>query len=44
MPKEIIKEGDKYYRTNIYVDEHGIEIRSGMNADLVIFSSLRKMY
>lgn len=40
--KEIIKEGDKYYRANVYLDPHGAEIRSGMNADLVIFVSSKE--
>ncbi len=40
--KEIIKDGDKYYRANIYLDSHGNEIRSGMNADLVIFVSSKE--
>ncbi|MDO8522589.1 MAG: efflux RND transporter periplasmic adaptor subunit [bacterium] len=40
--KEIIKEGDKYYRANIYLDPHGTEIRSGMNADLMILISSRE--
>ncbi|MBI5077972.1 MAG: biotin/lipoyl-binding protein [Candidatus Yonathbacteria bacterium] len=39
--KEIIKEGDKYYRANIYLDPHGAEIRSGMSADLTILVSSR---
>lgn len=34
-PKEIIKDGDKYYRINVYMESHGPEIRSGMNADLI---------
>ncbi len=40
--REIIKEGDKYYRINIYMDPHGAEIRSGMNADLVISISYKE--
>lgn len=40
--KEIIKEGDKYYRANIYVEPHGADIRSGMNADLTIFISSKE--
>ena len=40
--KEIIKEGDKYYRANIYLDSHGTDIRSGMNADLVILISSKE--
>ena len=38
-PKEIIKEDDKYYRVNVYVEPHGFEIRSGMSADLEILIS-----
>jgi RND family efflux transporter MFP subunit len=38
-PKEIIKDGDKYYRVNIYAEPHGLEIRSGMSADLTIHIS-----
>ncbi len=38
-PREIVKEGDKYYRTNVYVEPHGSEIRAGMNADLMILTS-----
>ena len=41
-PKEIIKEGDKYYRVNIYMEPHGLEIRSGMNADLIIHISSKE--
>ena len=40
--REIIKEGDKYYRTNIYVEPHGTDIRSGMNADLTILVSSKE--
>jgi len=40
-PREIIKEGDRYYRTNVYIEPHGSEIRSGMNADLVILISFK---
>jgi len=35
-PKEIIKEGDKYYRVNIFIEPHNLEIRQGMSADLTI--------
>lgn len=35
-PKEILKEGDKYYRVNIYFDDKGVFIRPGMSADLII--------
>lgn len=42
-PKEIIKEGDKFYRTNIYVEPHNdYQIRSGMSADLVIRISFKE--
>ena len=34
--KEIIIEGDKFYRINIAFNPEGLEIRSGMNADLTI--------
>ena len=40
--KEIIKEGDRYYRVNIYMEPHGSEIRSGMNADLIIHISSKE--
>ncbi len=40
-PKEIIKEGDKYYRANIYMESHVPEVRSGMNADLEILVSFK---
>ncbi|MDP1689562.1 MAG: HlyD family efflux transporter periplasmic adaptor subunit [bacterium] len=35
-PREIIKESDKYYRANVYIEPHDSLIRSGMNADLII--------
>lgn len=35
-PKEIIKEGDKYYRINVYLEQQVKSIRSGMSADLII--------
>lgn len=35
-PKEIIKDGDKYYRVNVDFDERGKAVRSGMSADLTI--------
>lgn len=41
-PKEIIKEGDKYYRVNIYLEEHGEIVRSGMSADLAINISFKE--
>lgn len=40
--KEIIKEGDKYYRASVYLDPHGTEVRSGMNVDLIIFVSSKE--
>jgi len=40
-PKEIIKEGDKYFRINVFTDPHGLSIRSGMTADLVILISFK---
>ncbi len=36
-PREIVKDGDKYYRVNLYFDAGGTLIRSGMSADLDIF-------
>lgn len=41
-PKEIIKEGDKYYRVNIFLENQEKEIRSGMSADLIINISSRE--
>jgi HlyD family secretion protein len=35
-PKEVVKDGDKYYRVNIYLDETARAIRPGMSADLAI--------
>jgi len=40
--KEIIKEGDKYYRASIYMEPHASDIRSGMNADLTIIASSKE--
>src|SRR3989344_4209134 len=41
--KEIIKEGDKYYRVNIYYEEpRGLEIRAGMSTDLAIVISSKE--
>ncbi|GMQ95074.1 MAG: hypothetical protein BMS9Abin13_184 [Patescibacteria group bacterium] len=40
-PREIIKEGDKYYRTNIYMEPGDLNVRSGMSADLTILISLK---
>jgi HlyD family secretion protein len=40
--KEIIKDGDKYYRINVTFDGDAPDkIRSGMSADLVIYSSAK---
>lgn len=38
-PREVVKEGDKYYRTDIFLEKHGDEIRAGMSADLTIIVS-----
>ena len=35
-PKEVLKDGDKYYRADIYFEDRGISIRPGMSADLMI--------
>lgn len=41
-PREIVKDGDKYYRVNVFLDYSGEEIiRSGMSADLIINVSLK---
>src|SRR3989338_654891 len=40
-PKEIIKEGDKYYRVNVYLDKFAESLRPGMSADLIIFISFK---
>ena len=40
-PKEIIKEGDKYYRLNVYLDKFAESLRPGMSADLIIFISFK---
>ncbi len=40
-PREIIKEGDKYYRINIFIEPHSLEIRSGMSVDLAILISFK---
>ena len=40
-PKEIIKEGDKYYRTNVSLEKPDEAIRNGMSADLEILASLK---
>lgn len=41
-PEEVIKEGDKYYRVNIFMEKQEITIRSGMSADLVIQTSFKE--
>ncbi len=41
-PKEVIKNGDKYYRINVHFDAHGMEVRSGMSADLAILISSKQ--
>lgn len=41
-PKEIIKEGDVYYRVNIFMEEQDKDIRPGMSADIVILGILKK--
>lgn len=38
-PKEIIKDGDTYYRVNVYFGENGKKVRPGMSADLEILIS-----
>ncbi len=38
-PKEIVKEGDSYYRVNIALDFRDAPIRTGMKADLFIIGS-----
>lgn len=40
-PKEIIKEGDKYYRINVFISPTDLNIRSGMSADLAIITSVK---
>lgn len=40
-PKEVIKEGDKYYRINVYLNENEAALRSGMSADLTIYISFK---
>lgn len=41
-PREIIKEGDKYYRINVDFEKKQTTIRSGMSADLTIKIDSRK--
>lgn len=41
-PKEIIKDGDKYYSIDVYMSPYTEKIRSGMSADLILNISLKK--
>ena len=41
-PQEIVKEGDVYFRTDIFLENHGEEVRSGMTADVVLYGLLKK--
>lgn len=44
-PQPVLKDTDKYYRTNVFFEGegmNGVEIRSGMSADLKIFAKLHK--
>lgn len=41
-PKEIVKEGDIYYRVNVSADFGELELRSGMSADLFILVSRKE--
>lgn len=43
-PKEVVKNEDIYFRTNIFLDKQdgAIEIRSGMSADVVLYGVLKK--
>jgi RND family efflux transporter MFP subunit len=41
-PKEIVREGDKYYRVNVFFDSREKLIRFGMSADLIIRISSQK--
>jgi len=44
-PQPVLKDTDKYYRTNIFFEGEGtdgVEIRSGMSADINIFAELHK--
>jgi RND family efflux transporter MFP subunit len=40
-PKEVVKDGDKYYRTNILIENNDLPLRSGMSADLSIYVSTK---
>jgi multidrug efflux pump subunit AcrA (membrane-fusion protein) len=35
-PRKVVKDGDTYYKINIYLDKYNKEIRAGMSADLTI--------
>ncbi len=41
-PKEIIKDEDVYFRTDIFLENQGEDIRSGMTADVVLYGILKK--
>lgn len=41
-PQEIVKDGDTYYRVNLYFEASSTPIRSGMSADLEIFVAEKK--
>ena len=41
-PKEVVKEGDKYYRVNVVLTQDIELIRPGMSADLIIKTSLKE--
>jgi len=45
-PQPVLKDSDKYYRTNIFFDDgtgtSGVQVRSGMSSDLMIFAELHK--
>jgi multidrug efflux pump subunit AcrA (membrane-fusion protein) len=41
-PQEILKEGDVYFRTDVFLENRGEEIRSGMTADVVLYGLLKK--
>lgn len=38
-PQEIVKDSDKYYRTDILLNDPSDDVRTGMNADLIIQKS-----
>jgi RND family efflux transporter MFP subunit len=38
-PMEVIKEGDKYYKVNVFFENGGQMIRPGMSADLIVLIS-----